>query len=412
MAKTLTILIAVCYLLFFGCSPKSDFSRLSGQWQFELTVGGQQLPFIVHFMEDSTLALVSVHNAEERIVLDDVKISGDSLLVRFPVFNTAIHAKLASDSLLTGEFIDFSRKSEYRIPLIGRKGQASRFERVEDADVDISGKWSVGFSPNTPEAYPAIGKFAQTGNLLTGTFLTTTGDFRFLEGVVSGDSLFLSGFDGSFAMLFKARVHGDSITGRFWSGRDWSEQWMGYRNPLARLPDPETLTNLLPGQSKMAFTFPDLNGQLVSLSDARFEGQVVIVQIMGSWCPNCLDETRYLIDLYGQHEGEGLEIVALAFERGNNDEERIRNLTRLRDHLSIPYPILLAGSASKSEASAKLPMLNHVIAFPTTVVIDRKGRVRRIHTGFSGPGTGDDHTAFIARTEALIEKLIEEKVVF
>lgn len=401
-----------CLLLFVGCAPSSDLSRIRGQWHFELTVGGQQLPFNVRIEDDSTLTVLSVHNAGESILVHDVLFKDDSLLVRFPVFNSAINAKLISDSLLQGEYIDYSRKGDYRIPLIGRRGELARFGLSEVASEDVTGRWSVGFSPNTAEAYPAIGKFIQTGSLVTGTFLTTTGDFRYLEGSVSGDSLFLSGFDGSFVMLFKAKVNGDSISGRFWSGSHWSEPWMGIRNAAARLPDPETLTNLLPGRTKLEFSFPDLNGKMVSLSDERFSGKVVIVQLMGSWCPNCLDESRYLIDLYGRSSAKGVEIVALAFERGKNDAERFRNIGRLVDHLSIPYSILLAGSASKDEAASKLPMLDHVVAFPTTIFIDRRGRVRRIHTGFSGPGTGEDHAAFMTRTETLVEKLIEEKAVF
>jgi thiol-disulfide isomerase/thioredoxin len=408
----LILFLAFVQLIVVGCKPAHVPDRnVDGTWCFQLDLGGPMLPFIVQLSSDSSGTTFVVRNGAERIKAEQAELRGDSLFVRMPVFNTEIRAKLLTDSTLQGEFVDLSRSGDYRIALKGSKGNM-RFQHGDSAHVDITGRWSVGFSPNTADAYPAIGEFKQRGDSLTGTFLTTTGDFRYLEGTVSGDSMFLSGFDGAHALLFKARVSGDSIAGGFWSGTHWFEQWQGVRNEQSRLPDPEFLTMLRPGSSKFKFAFPDLNGKMVSNTDERFAGKVVIAQLMGSWCPNCLDETAYLIELYRRMGPQGLEIVAIAFERGNTDQERMKNLKRLQDHLSIPYPMLLAGSSSKAEASEKFPMLNNVISFPTTVFIDKRGRVRRIHTGFSGPGTGAHYDEFVARTEDLVTQLIEEKVVF
>ena len=66
---------------------------------------------------------------------------------------------------------------------------------------------------------------------VTGTFLTETGDYRYLEGVVDGDSLKLSCFDGSHAFLFHAALDQDSFRGRFWSGTHWDRA-------LGRVPEP------------------------------------------------------------------------------------------------------------------------------------------------------------------------------
>lgn len=407
------LLLILINLTVLGCSEHPEtMPRIAGEWRMEMDLGEQKLPFLVTMTEDSSGLAVVVHNGAEDIKAEEVVQSEDSLIVRLPVFNTAIHAKLVSDSSLVGSYIDFSRQGSYRIPVTGRKGALRRFLQDQKAMVDVSGRWSVGFSPNTPDAYPAIGEFEQHGNQVAGTFLTTTGDFRFLEGIVAGDSLFLSGFDGSHALLFQARVVNDSISGTFWSGKHWSERWQGVRNEEARLPDPEYLTVLRPGYPRFQFAFPNLDGIVVSSADEQFVGKVVIVQIMGSWCPNCLDETAYLLELYRRNSPQGLEIVALAFERGRDDAERMNNLRRLRDHMEVPYPLLLAGSASKAEASAKLPMLNNVVSFPTTVFVDRRGRVRRIHTGFAGPGTGEHFKEFTARTEDLVNRMLEEKVVF
>jgi hypothetical protein len=53
-------------------------------------------------------------------------------------------------------------------------------------------------------------------------------------------------------------------------------------------------------------------------------------------------------------------------------------------------------------------MLNHVISFPTTIIIDKKGKVRNIHTGFSGPATGDYYLDYITEFNHLIDELLAE----
>ena len=246
------------------------------------------------------------------------------------------------------------------------------------------------------------------GSRAVGTFLTTTGDYRFLEGNVSGDSLFLSCFDGSHAFLFKAKINGDSISGDFWSGSHWQENWVGVRDESFSLPNPNELTFLKPGYESIEFSFENLNGEVVSLTDENYQDKVVIVQLLGSWCPNCKDETAYLVSLYEKYNAQGLEIISLAFEKSDNKETNIRSLNRLRDHFNVPYEILLAGKASKTEAAEKLPMLNHVLSFPTAIFIDRTGKVRRIHTGFSGPGTGEYYQEFVEETNEFVTQLLIE----
>ena len=54
-------------------------------------------------------------------------------------------------------------------------------------------------------------------------------------------------------------------------------------------------------------------------------------------------------------------------------------------------------------------MLKDIIGFPTTIIIDKKGDVRKIHTGFSGPGTGEHYIEFISEFEKLTNDLLAEK---
>jgi peroxiredoxin len=394
--------------LISGCAEKQDRSAdLVGNWLVNMELPGAVLPFNARIVMDGDAIQFYAINGDERIRAEEFLVEKDSFFVSLPVFNTALIGKV-SDGEVTGNFHDFTRKGDYQIPFKATRSFENRFSNLSKPTVDVSGKWKVLFSPASDGEYEAIGVFEQLGAKATGTFLTTTGDYRYLEGNISGDSLFLSCFDGSHAFLFKARISGDSIFGDFWSGNHWRENWTGIRDESFKLPDPSSLTFLKPGYTKLDFEFENLEGETVSLSDQQFENKVVIVQIMGSWCPNCKDETAYLVSLHEKFHDQGLEVISLAFEKSDNKQTNIKSLERLRDHFGVPYEILIAGKASKKEAAQKLPMLNHVLSFPTSIFIGRNGEVRKVHTGFSGPGTGEYYQEFVEETDRLVTQLLIE----
>jgi peroxiredoxin len=271
---------------------------------------------------------------------------------------------------------------------------------------NVAGRWSAVFGSGAVRD-TTVGEFKQTGNKLTGTFLTTTGDYRYLEGTVSGDKLYLSCFDGGHAFLFTATIKDDqTIT----DGKFGGEGWAAVKNANAKLPDAYSLTALKPGFKKLAFTFNDINGNKVSLTDSRFKNKVVIVQFMGSWCPNCMDETAFLVNYYKKYYPKGVEVVGLAYERTTDFAKSQRTLTQLKNRFNITYPLLITGyTSNKAETAKSLPMLANFVAFPTTVIIDKKGDVRKIHTGYSGPGTGEHYTEFVNEFEKLTDDLLAEK---
>lgn len=398
------LLIAV---LLSGCGDEIKPAQLVGPWHFELEVGKEKTPFQAEIITEEGKLQFYALNGEERIRADEFEFKDDSIFIRLPIFNTALIGSLRNGKIV-GYFYDYSRKGEYKIPFEATHEQKSRFP-VSSKPIDgITGSWKVEFSPGGDNEYLAIGVFKTNADTAFGTFLTTTGDYRYLQGNVSGDSLFLSCFDGSHVFLFKAKVSGNKIDGVFWSGNHWRENWSGLRDENFELPDPTSLTFLKPGFSELNFAFKNLKGETVSLKDEKYVGKVVIVQIMGSWCPNCMDETAYLVSLYNKFHPQGLEVISLAFEKSDVVETNIQSLNRLKNHFDVPYEILLAGSASKTEAAEKLPMLNHVLSFPTGIFIDRKGKVRRIHTGFSGPGTGEYYNEFVEETDQFVTQLLIE----
>ena len=168
------------------------------------------------------------------------------------------------------------------------------------------------------------------------------------------------------------------------------------------MQDERSFSHLNPGYKKVEFTFPDINGKKVSLSDKEFKNKIVIVQIMGSWCPNCLDETRFLSDWYNKNDPKDVRIIGLDYEKITDSTVAHKNIRRLIDRYNVKYPILFAGSSNRELASKTLPMLNKIFAFPTTIYIDKNGTVREIHTGFNGPATGEYYEEFKKNFEKLV----------
>jgi thiol-disulfide isomerase/thioredoxin len=259
--------------------------------------------------------------------------------------------------------------------------------------INVTGRWAVNFwDAASKDPTYAIGEFIQTGNAVTGTFLNATGDYRYLQGIVEGDSLKLSCFDGGHAYLFTAKVKGeDSIYGFHFSGPVFKEIWSGKKDNQARLPDEFALTKMKPGKQQLDFSFRDIEGKITSIHDARYKNKVIVIQIMGSWCPNCMDETPVLSELYDSYRNKGVEVIGLAYERSTDFERSQKSLRSFQRRFNVHYDILITGvSVNDSLRTQKtLPQLQSIEGFPTTIFIDKKGEVAKIHTGFNGPGTGE-----------------------
>jgi len=395
-----------------SCSSDKKLTRLPGGiWRGVLHTPGGELPFNFKLSPLTNKSyFMTIINGDEGIVVKDVFVEDDSVYIRLPVYDSEIKAAILDDTL-KGMWINHARKTEKRIPFSAIYGLDYRFIKREKArELIVEGTWEVVFSGiEDVDSSKAIGAFIQNGNVVTGTFMTSTGDYRYLEGSVIGNDLFLSCFDGSHAFLFKAKINPDqTLTGDFWSGLHWHELWYAKKNKDFHLPDPYSLTYLKEGYDRLTFSFPDPTGKMVSLDDERFKNKVVIIQIMGTWCPNCLDESTFLSFFYNKNRRRGVEIVALDYEKTEDIEQIKTNITRLKKELKIDYDILIAGEADKKKAAETLPMLNHILSFPTTLFIDRTGAIRKIHTGFTGPATGQYYDRFVKEFSSYVDELLDE----
>ena len=385
-----------------------------------------ELPFLFEVKYDSPERFhIEIINGTERVRVDSI-IWGrtrrnevrDTIRMVFPIYGTHISAQY-EDHLMEGWLYLPAKKT--RIKFEAKYGQPYRFTQLKQKPLTRidDARWQVVFGTDKPEAEreTAIGEFHQDPadlTHLTGTFLPETGDYRYLAGTLQGDPahhcdrLALSCFDGTHAYLFTARINPDGTAeGVQWSGNHHKAIWTAKRDPAAKLRDLTTLTTLQTTSSELPFSFPSIDGgKMVSPADLNTPTKKVkVVQILGTWCPNCLDETRFLTE-YAKQNPE-LAIIGIGYERTHSRREALDLLRNYRQQLHVPYTLVAGGYASRDSAAASLPAIKSLMAFPTTVVIDKQNHVRRIYTGFTGPATSE-YEAYKKEFDAFVRSLQKE----
>ena len=263
----------------------------------QFDIGDEILPVRTLWSDDR----IEVVNGSDRTVLNPQKADGRYKAV-FPVFNSVLFINDLKNP--KGFWRNYDRGADYEIVF----DSEPRFINGTLSSKDFSGKYETYFI-HEGDSTRAVGVLEQSGTRLFGTFMTKTGDYRHLEGIIEGDSFIVSTFDGAFAYLFKGRFSGDEFEGEFYSGNHYRAKMYGYLNSDADLADAEGLTHLNPGYSTLEFAFKNSAGKRVSLSDDRFQDKPVLITIMGTWCPNCKDESLFLKQLHEQYHDRGLEIV-------------------------------------------------------------------------------------------------------
>lgn len=401
----LRILVAfISLLLSFYNFGQKGVRLQEGTWEANLKLNDStNLNFKLLVKKSKGIYSLAVQNAEEVISLTDLVKKGDSIAVSFPNFHSSLLFKIQSKKVLLGKWTNFNKGASYQIPF---SAQFSKKQSDEAAAISLEGKWKTEFSPNSADSYLALGIFKQKGSRLTGTFLTETGDYRFLDGKITDNRFSISAFDGSHAFLFNGFLKNDSIFGRFYSGTHYSTTWQAVRDDAFQLAHPDSLTYVVK-KELFSFKAKDLTGADFTFPSAEFNNKVTIIQIMGTWCPNCMDETMFFKDIYAKYHKQGLEIISIGYETPNEFEQQAEKIKRLKERHQLDFTFLVGGKANKALASQQFSMLNEIISFPTAIFIGRDGTVKKIHTGFNGPGTGAIYNQYIQETTAFIEELLK-----
>ncbi len=372
-----------------------------------------ELPFNFEVIYDRPDSFhIVIHNGEERIVVNDIRIgvdrktARDTIWIDFPVYDSHIHAQYEEDAI-EGWWVARNRK-DYKIKFRALHGQDYRFFQTPDPPAaDLTGKWDCSFEIEKEQPSRLIGEFVQKGNHLTGTFLSVTGDDRFLEGAVNGDRLYLSVFDGSHAYLYEAKILPDGqLSGIYRSGNHYKTYWEGKRTDTLELEDLGNALELTTLKSDEIFTLslPDTDGLIIDISKPPYAGKPKIIQIMGTWCPNCKDETTFLLEYFKKNPDPGFEIIGVSFERHTDTNKAIAAVKTYKEKMQIPYTLVYGGSNNKEKAGEVFPLLDKIVAFPTLLFLNANNMVIATHTGFSGPATSG-HEDFKKEFDVLVTKM-------
>lgn len=419
------ILTTACLMVIACCAatPPSAANQAPqpGRWRAVLHGQGGEIPFGLELIGTPGGLHAWLRNGREAQQIGRVTLTDDRLVLSFDPYDSRIEARLTDDgSRMEGEWIREREAGKIgRIPFTAQHGESWRFAEERDRSADaptaplppLPRRWRVNFAGD--EA-PAVALFhtapaTDRAAVAYGTFLTTLGDYRFLAGVWTGEALKLSVFDGAHAFLFTARLQADGkLHGDFWSRDSWHDTFVATPDAAATLDDPFTITRLRHDRAWRDLAFPDVDGNSRTLG-RLLNGKANLLVLFGTWCPNCNDESAWLVELDRRHRDRGLRITGLAFEFS---DDPVRRSQVVRDYMrfhGIDWPILIAGTSDKQAASAAFPLLERVVAYPTTLFIDRHGEIGAVHTGFSGPATGDAHRRLRDDFEHRIVRMLDDR---
>ena len=405
IAASLTVASGLTSLCSFAQSP-SKFIR-EGFWRGTFLLNNsKKVPFNFE-VKGKTAADAKVYliNGKERFEINRLKQVKDSLFIYLDQFDNELALKIGNNSL---EGVLRKQNGSGATPVSAEFGKKYRFdEPKEKPAANLTGTYEVVFKDQSGKETKSVGLFSQNGAKLSGTFLKSTGDSRFLDGVVDGNKFYLSTFIGSGVGYYEGTILANgAISGLV--GVSGKQTFSGTRNEQATLADAYSLTYLKDGYKTLDFSFPDLNGKKVSLKDEKYKGKVVILTITGSWCPNCMDEASFLAPWFKKNKSRGIEAIGLHYERTTESAYVKKVLSRFKDRFDIEYDQVIAGTADPKSVSESLPALNSFLSFPTTIFIDKKGNVAKIYTGYNGPATGKYYAEYVKEFNAEIDKLVAE----
>ncbi len=373
----------------------------AGPWRAVLDLAGGPLRFGLVLDRSHGDWRGRLCNGDQCQPLSSVQVIKDSVVLEIADYAATVRAAVRSDSLL-GEYCNVGNRGPRVIPFRAARGRWAS----EPGSAALLGRWDATFYQDVGTS-PRVLELRNGSAGLEGTIISNSGDYGHFWGRASADSFSLAHFDGSFVYLLTGRLVGDTLKGVFHAGLRTQTPWTAVRSTGAPHLTPPTDVTHADTNAPFTFAFPDLSGRIVSSTDARFRGKVVLVDVFGSWCPTCHAAAPTLVRLWRKYHDRGLEIVGLAYEVSGDTAIDGRQVRRYRDKFGIPFPLLLAGINDTEATAATLPQLEGFTAFPTTIFLGRDGRVRRVHAGFYGPATGAQHTRLVREFEREIERLLE-----
>lgn len=383
-------------------APASSQS-LAGLWDAAVVVNGLEIPFRFEIAGAGAAINGSFFNGDEKVTSTGGKFENGTLTLNFDHYATQIEA-----GLVNGRLAGVYNRATGFYPFYARKfTPPAAFPNEVPA---IDGLWTIGSV--TSNKGEAAWRFIvrQSGAEVTAAILRVDGDTGALSGTYRNGKFIVSHFSGARPLLLELTPQKD---GTLEIVRNRTDKMIAIKDSEAKLKgiaeptDPSRHSSVKNPTEPFKFSFPDLTGKIVSSTDARFKGKVVIVGIGGSWCPNCHDEAPFLSELYAKYKDKGLEIVELSFEEDAQKAKGYARLLAFNKRYGVNYTVLLAGD--QADVQEKVPQIHNLNSFPTTIFVGRDGLVRGVHAGFAGAVSGVFHENAKEEITATVERLLAEQ---
>lgn len=417
LLKTLTLAA-----LLASSAPVLAAAPVAGRWDARLIRAGNPVPFRLDISgEGATLQGTLYDGFRANETTTRASFRDGRLELYLEHYLTTISAELKNGELTgTVTAIGRSGKSEYGFAATRHDGKAAAAAARVKAP-DIAGSWFIPLDKANKRGEQTVRlSIEQRGAEVAASILRVDGDTGAHSGVYKDGKWQLSHYDGSRPAVItitpqkdgtlQIRERNDRADAR--PEDRWGVAQVAYRPEAAlargyRLPaDHLAHTRTREQQQRFTFSFPDVNGKLVTQDAPYFRGKAVLAIVTGTWCPNCHDEAQYLVQLYRKYRDKGLAIVALDFEESAQQETLDRARAFIRQY-GVEYPYLIAGAPE--ELGEKVPQLVNLDTFPASIFIGRDGTVRAIHAGFASQATGEFRKKQDREFEERIQALLAEK---
>ena len=380
---------------------------LAGRWDASVTINGTVIPFRLDLSDDGPGFKGTLFNGDETQTTTSAKHESGNVVLKLEHYLTTIVAA-EQNGQLVGKVQMRNDKDTNGSPFRAVRHVAAAVTATNVPN--IAGVWEIPHeSPKGEKAWRFIVK--QSGADLQAAILRVDGDTGALTGRYNDGTFVISHFDGSRPSLMHVTPAADGTLNIVQQGSNRDGTLIAYRPEVARargLPEPSnyaTHTTVRDPNEAFTFSFPDVNGKVLSNEDPKFKGKVVVAIVTGTWCPNCHDEAQYLVPLYKTYRDQGLEIVALDFEEPEQQDELARVKAFVAKY-GVEYTYLIAGAPA--EMWEKVPQAVNLNTWPATIFVGRDGRVKRIHAGFAAPASGEFNDQLKSEFTSTIERLLAE----
>jgi thiol-disulfide isomerase/thioredoxin len=339
----------------------------------------------------------------EKTPIPEISRNGDSLTFGLSEYGAEMRATWNGKEL-KGDYLRIRSSGTKTFPFAVSPGPARKPDATPTEPI---GDFQVAFEDQKPGDPITVAKLWKEGGAYFGTFIAPDGDYGLLEGASSATGVQFSRFTGWQAIAIELKPDGSGWTGRFHAASSDKPRAFTLQSSAAAGPSIANEPSMKNPNSPFAFACTSLDGQTVRHTDERFQGKALALDIMGTWCHNCMDESPVLEELRKEYGKDGLEVVGLSFEISDDAELGKKNLKLFRDRYGLTYPLLYCGSLDDTNVDQRInSQLDNFFAYPTTLFVDKKGKVQTIHSGFRGPGTGDQYPLQIQKLHELAEQAL------